>query len=131
MGANGAKNFENDDASDWVYDLTESDGPELLTEAFVTVEKLDFADAPDCCIALAAAEVVAAAKGKPSSDLPDEIRTWLENQDHLDKFKKLDKRAAKVAKKVQAKSELRDQWEESDDWHNWQMAVEGLLKRLG
>jgi hypothetical protein len=31
---------------------------------------------------------------------------------------------------VQAKSELRDQWEESDDWHNWQMAVEGLLKRL-
>ena len=130
MGANGAKNFENDDASDWVYDLTESDGPELLTEAFATVEKLDFADAPDCCIALAAAEVVAAAKGKPSSDLPDEIRTWLENQDHIDKFKKLDKRAAKVAKKVQAKSELRDQWEESDDWHNWQMAVEGLLKRL-
>jgi hypothetical protein len=130
MGANGAKNFENDDASDWVYDLTESDGPELLTEAFAIVEKLDFADAPDCCIALAAAEVVAAAKGKPSSDLPDEIRTWLENQDHLDKFKKLDKRAAKVAKKVQAKSELRDQWEESDDWHNWQMAVEGLLKRL-
>jgi len=130
MGANGAKNFENDDASDWVYDLTESDGPGLLTEAFATVEKLDFADAPDCCIALAAAEVVAAAKGKPSSDLPDEIRTWLENQDHLDKFKKLDKRAAKVAKKVQAKSELRDQWEESDNWHNWQMAVEGLLKRL-
>ncbi len=66
MGANGAKNFENDDASDWVYDLTESDGPELLTEAFAIVEKLDFADAPDCCIALAAAEVVAAAKGKPS-----------------------------------------------------------------
>ena len=130
MGANGAKNFENDDASDWVYDLTESDGPELLTEAFATVEKLDFADAPDCCIALAAAEVVAAAKGKPSSDLPDEIRTWLENQEHLDRFKKLDKRAAKVAKKVQAKSELRDQWEESDGWHNWQMAVEGLLKRL-
>ncbi|HET9792227.1 MAG TPA: DUF4259 domain-containing protein [Candidatus Angelobacter sp.] len=130
MGANGAKNFENDDASDWVYDLTESDGPELLTEAFATVEKLDFADAPDCCIALAAAEVVAAAKGKPSTDLPDEIRTWLENQDHLDKFKKLDKRAAKVAKKIQAKSELRDQWEESDGWHNWQMAVEGLLKRL-
>jgi tellurite resistance protein len=130
MGANGAKNFENDDAADWVYDLTESNGTEILAEAFAVIEKTDFADAPDCCIALAAAEVVAAAKGKPSSDLPDEIRTWLENQDHLDKFKKLDKRAAKVAKKVQAKSELRDQWEESDDWHNWQMAVEGLLKRL-
>jgi tellurite resistance protein len=130
MGANGAKNFENDDAADWVYDLTESNGTEILAEAFAVIEKTDFADAPDCCIALAAAEVVAAAKGKPSSDLPDEIRTWLDNQDHLDKFKKLDKRAAKVAKKVQAKSELRDQWEESDDWHNWQMAVEGLLKRL-
>jgi hypothetical protein len=130
MGSNGARNFENDDATDWVYDLTESNGTDLLSEAFSVVEKMDFADAPDCCIALAAAEVVAAAKGKPSSDLPDEVRTWLEDQEHLEKFKKLDKRAAKVAKKVQAKSELRDQWEESDDWHNWQMSLEGLLKRL-
>jgi hypothetical protein len=130
MGATGAKNFENDDAADWAYDLAESNGTSLLAEAFGVVEKMDFADAPDCCIALAAAEVVAAAKGKPSSDLPDEIRTWLEDQENSDGFKKLDKRAAKVAKKVQAKSELRDLWEESDDWHNWQMAVEGLLKRL-
>ena len=52
MGANGAKNFENDDASDWVYDLTESDGPELLTEAFATVEKLDFAEAQDDSVSL-------------------------------------------------------------------------------
>jgi len=130
MGATGAKNFENDDAADWAYDLAESNGTSLLAEAFGVVEKMEFADAPDCCIALAAAEVVAAAKGKPSSDLPDEIRTWLEDQENPDGFKKLDKRAAKVAKKVQAKSELRDLWEESDDWHNWQMAVEGLLKRL-
>ncbi len=130
MSATGPRNFENDDATDWVYDLTESTGTDLLSEAFAVVEKTDFADAPDCCIALAAAEVVAAAKGKPSSDLPDEVRTWLEDQERLDGFKKLDKRAAKVAKKVQAKSELRDQWEESDGWHNWQMALEGLLKRL-
>jgi Domain of unknown function (DUF4259) len=130
MSATGPRNFENEDATDWVYDLTESNGTDLLSEAFAVVEKTDFADAPDCCIALAAAEVVAAAKGKPSGDLPDEVRTWLEDQERLDGFKKLDKRASKVAKKVQAKSELRDQWEESDDWHNWQMAVEGLLKRL-
>lgn len=130
MSATGAKNFENDDAADWVYELTESNGTELLTEAFSTVEQMDFADAPDCCIALAAAEVVAAAKGKPSSDLPDEIRTWLDDQENIESFKKLDKRASKVTKKVQAKGELRDTWEESDDWHNWQVAVEGLLKRL-
>ena len=30
MGANGARNFENDDATDWVYDLTESNGIDLL-----------------------------------------------------------------------------------------------------
>ena len=65
MGATGAKNFENDDAADWAYDLAESNGTSLLAEAFGVVEKMDFADAPDCCIALAAAEVVAAAKGKP------------------------------------------------------------------
>lgn len=131
MGSTGTGNFDNGDAADWVYDLTESGGTDVLKDAFAAIEQSEYPDAPDCCIALAAAEVVAAAKGKPAADLPESIHKWVGDHEEPAALKKLDKRAAKAAKKVQSKSGLRDQWEESDDWHNWQMAVEGLLKRLG
>jgi hypothetical protein len=125
-------NFGNDEATDWLYDLEETYGAELLAEAFDVITKGEFHEQSDCCIALAAAEIVAAAKGKPAPDLPDEARKWLGNQDTSDmaKIKALNKKAIVAVKKIQNKSELRDQWEESDEWHSWQMVVEGLLKRL-
>lgn len=130
MIAQGTGNFANDDATDWIYDLTESGGTDVLADAFSAIDSSDYPDLTDACIALAAGEVVAAAKGKPSPDLPGEIARWVGDHYKPESIKKLDKRAAKAVKKVQMKSELRDQWEESDEWHNWQMVVEGLLKRL-
>ena len=109
MIAQGTGNFANDDATDWVYDLTESGGIDVLTEAFSAIEGNDYPDLTDACISLAAAEVVAAAKGKPSGDLPNEINRWVEDHDKPEAIKKLDKRAAKSVKKVQMKSELHDQ----------------------
>lgn len=129
MGARETGNFANDDASDWLYDLEESDGPDLLKEAFKAVGN-GYPESPDCCIALAAAEVVAAAKGKPSPDLPDDVRKWLENQENLNTITALTKPAITAVNKVSAKSELRDSWEESDSWHDWLQVVEGLRRRL-
>ena len=125
-------NFVNDEATDWLYDLEETYGTELLAEAFDTITKGEFHEQADCCIALAAAEIVAAAKGKPAPDLPEDARKWLGNQDTaaVNKIKALGKKAIVAVKKVQAHSELRDQWEDSDEWHSWNMVVEGLLKRL-
>lgn len=125
-------NFGNDEATDWLYDLEETYGTELLAEAFDVITKGEFHEQSDCCIALAAAEMVAAAKGKPAPDLPDDARKWLGNQDTSDlaKIKALSKKAIIAVKKIQNKSELRDQWEDSDEWHSWQMVVEGLLRRL-
>lgn len=53
MGAWGIKSFENDDASDWLYDLEESDDPSVIQKAL----QLDMAylEAPECCNALASA----------------------------------------------------------------------------
>lgn len=125
-------NFGNDEATDWLFDLEETYGAELLAEAFDVITKGEFHEQSDCCIALAAAEIVAAAKSKPAPDFPDDARKWLGNQDTSDlaKIKALSKKAIAAVKKIQAKSELRDQWEESDEWHSWNMVVEGLLKRL-
>jgi hypothetical protein len=125
-------NFSNDEATDWLYDLEETYGTQLLADAFDVITKGEFHEQSDCCIALAAAEIVAAAKGKPAPDLPDDARKWLGNQDTADvnKIKALNKKAITAVKKIQAHSELRDQWEDSDEWHSWNMVVEGLLKRL-
>ena len=122
-------NFGNDDASDWVFDLEESSGADLLKQAFADVNSHSY-EATDCRIALAAAEIVAAAKGKPSPDLPERARKWLGNQEEVEDITALAKKAITVVNKISVKSELRDEWEESDGWHEWQQAVEGLRRRL-
>ncbi len=130
MGAWETGNFGNDDASDWVYELEESSGTDLLKEAFKAVTGNAYPESSDCCIALAAAEVVATAKGTPPADLPDGVRQWIDNQDEVEAIKALAKTAITVVNKISAKSELRDLWEESESWHEWQQVVEGLQRRL-
>lgn len=130
MGARETGNFGNDDASDWVYELEESNGADLLKEAFRAINGNGYPETPDCCIALAAAEVIASAKGKPPDDLPDGIRQWLDDQEQLNAITGLAKTAITAVNKISAKSELRDSWEESDSWHDWLQVVEGLRRRL-
>jgi Domain of unknown function (DUF4259) len=129
MGSQETGNFGNDDASDWVFELEESSGPGVLKEAFKAVQSSSYPDTADSCIALAAAEVVAAAKGMPSTDLPDDVRKWIEDQE-AGPIQSLVKAAITAVNKVSTKSELRDSWEESDSWHDWQQVVEGLRRRL-
>jgi hypothetical protein len=130
MGAWGPGSFENDDASDWADDLEGSSGLGMIKEALKTVEKNKYPESPDCCIALAAAEVVAAAKGKPSPDFPDGLREWLAAQKDLSALASLDKTTVNVNNKVQLKSELKEQWEESSDWLAWSKVLNDLQNRL-
>ena len=130
MGAWEVGNFANDDAADWVDDLEDSSGTKLLIQAFEAAEKSDYIESPDCCVVLAAAETIATANGHPSEDLPDGVRDWVEKQKDTGPVKALTTRAAKIVRRLQNKSELRDLWEESDDWQAWQRVIEGLLHRL-
>ncbi|HLJ86274.1 MAG TPA: DUF4259 domain-containing protein [Candidatus Angelobacter sp.] len=130
MGAWGTGNFENDDASDWMFELEDSSGVALLKAVFAKVEKNAYPEAPDCCVALAAAEVVAAAKGKPSEDLPEEARNWIDRQAKLDDIKVLDKVAKKAIDRIRNKSELKELWQDSEDWPKWQQVLNRLEQRL-
>jgi len=78
MGAWGAGNFENDDALDWLAVL-QAEGLPAAGAAIQDVLTLadDYLEAPTCCAALAAAEVIAALRGRPASRLPDELVEWL------------------------------------------------------
>jgi Domain of unknown function (DUF4259) len=78
MGAWGHKNFENDDACDWVYDLEKSKDKQVIHEALnIVLNNHDYLESPDCCNALAAADVVLAGVSGEYTRVTDEVRNWL------------------------------------------------------
>ncbi len=77
MGAFGPGSFENDDALDFAAEL-EASGAVALSEVLERAVGGDgVRDAGLGAAALAAAEVVAALAGRPSGELPDEVKLWV------------------------------------------------------
>lgn len=131
MGAWGEGNFENDDAMDWVGDLEQYQGLSDLMKVLAPVATAGAAiyiEAPDCCRALAGAETVAAARGKPSQDLPDGVHDWISNhKGNLDPA--LLDAAKKTVERIKTSSELKELWEEGDP-ESWQKVIASLELRL-
>jgi hypothetical protein len=126
MGAWGPGSFDNDDALDWLDDLLDG-ASDAIREALEATDAEEL-EAPDASSALAAAEVVAAAAGKPAPDLPGEVSDWLE--EHGPKqATELAPLARRAAERIRRDSELRDLWEENDPTA-WFDAVDDLLARL-
>lgn len=130
MGAWGFSSFENDDALDWVIDLEKA--PDLGVLEVTLSEVLDseeeYLDASVCCFALAAAEVVAALVGKPSEKLPEEVTQWVEGKGEPDSS--LISIAKRAIQAILDDSELKELWEETDEFELWHADVEGILERL-
>ena len=79
MGAWGTGSFDNDDALDFVVRL-EREGETSIRAAFEDVTGLDAGDyleAPEASSAIAAGEVVAAARDGDVSRLPEAVHDWL------------------------------------------------------
>ena len=130
-GAWGTGSFENDDALDWVADCTDAKDIAPVARALSAVMKSEYIEAPDGSAAVAAAEVIAAALGKPSPNLPSELRTW--TQKHLsDKLAQLAPLAKKALVRIQDSeiSELKQLWSEGDS-KKWAAAIAELSSRLG
>ena len=138
MGTWGMKAFESDDSMDWVAELEQSsDGSavrQALTAAAGTSAE-ECLEAPDGQIAIAAAEVVAAAASGAADDLPEEVRAWLTaNGASVAGDVELATRA--VARVIATtNSELRDLWSVDDgadpaDIAAWESHVADLQRRL-
>jgi len=71
--------FENDDAMDWVYDLSDFETLSRVSNTLdvIVKNKNDHSDVTDCHIALAAAEVIAAMRGDATTELPEELEEWI------------------------------------------------------
>ena len=130
MGAWGYGNFDNDDASDWVWELEESSDDTVLKRAFEAVSTGEYVEAPDCAVALAAAEVVAALREHPVEKLPEGVVAWVSarNATASDELLAVARRAVET---ILAESEMRELWEETEDFAEWQKLLQGLLVRLG
>ena len=130
MGAWGYGSFENDDAGDWVWELEDAKNLDPVLSAIETIENGGaYLEAPDCSIAIAAAEVVAAIFGKPSDDLPESLHEIVDGLSGSVP-PTLKSRAGAVVLRIKTESELKELWSESGALDDWETQIDGLLMRL-
>jgi hypothetical protein len=130
MGAWGTGTFENDDASDWLFALEGTTDHALLESALrAAATPQGYLEAPTCCEALAAAEVVASLRGWPSSALPPEVSQWVSAHRGAP-APALTALATQAIDRIERDSELRDLWADSDENSDWLRAIAELRRRL-
>ena len=131
MGAWDSGPFDNDDASDWLWELEESSDTTVIAAALHAIAQGgdDFLEAPDCATALAAAEMVAALCGQPRAELPDEAREWVSDNEGLD-ASPLVPIALEVVQQIRTDSELKELWDEGEDPAKWYATLDDLTRRL-
>jgi len=130
MGAWGVLPFENDNALDWMWNLEEAIDTSVLTDALEAVASSDALLCGDCEEAVAAAEVVAALRGKGPGDLPEEVGAFLRAQRKQKPPTKLVELAITVTQRIAEASDLKVRWDRSDRAQAWQEAMKDLLQRL-
>lgn len=139
MGAWGTRTFECDSALDFFSDFCESqENVAALEAAFDAVlQNEDYIDADVATDALASAEIIAYVKGHPSEDFPsEELHQPFLPVESLTHYLNdaLVYKAIKAVKKVKEApySELRELWEEADEYYaEWQAVMDDLMQRVG
>ena len=128
-GTWGYGQFENDEALDRSSDWADSGSAADIRRALEAVQQLPYVEAPEAMTALVAAEVVAAALGRPSDDLPQDLKSWLAAQ-ATQELEALAPLARAAISKVTApeSSELYELW--AEDVSDWLLAVADLESRL-
>lgn len=130
MGAWGVGSFENDEALDWVAEL-EDQGLIAAGAAFQDIREFadEYLEAPACSAAVAAAEVVAALRGHPAAELPENVATWIAAHPG-DPGAELVLAARLAIDAVLTDSELAELWSGSEEGEEWRSCVLDLQRRL-
>jgi hypothetical protein len=128
MGAWGTAAFDNDDASDWVYEL-EKGGIAAVESALKEALGPGELEMPTDVNAIAAGEVIAAALGRPVAGLREDILELAiglassVTPEHAT-------RARTAVERVLTGSEVAELWGETDDDDEWRGLVQDLVQRL-
>ena len=129
MGTWGARSFENDAALDWLSEL-EAYGIAAIRNTLEAVTgAIAYVDADEAQFAVAAAEVVAAARGNGGDELPEEVGVWINA--HAAKVSGQDAVLARnAATRVRDSSELQELWDDNGPDNDWKHHIGGLIVRL-
>ena len=135
MDAWDADALGNDTATDWLAEVVETTDLGMILEAFDTVLSAgdDTVELQAGEEAIAAAELVAWLAGQPgkSGDHADMIETWID-ENELEFTDSLAKKARRSIDRVfNNPSELREAWEEGEDFDDWKAELAKLKERLG
>jgi hypothetical protein len=135
MGAWGFTTFDNDDAADWLDELSDHQSLALVREtiaAVLEVEPDEEVDAPLASAALAASELIAAAIGRPSGAArkQEELMIWISKMRPSPDAALIADALSAIDRILGPHSELRALWEESDDYAAWTDDVMQLRARL-
>jgi hypothetical protein len=134
MGAWDVGTFDNDNALDWVHEFLDNPGLDALRDALdlaIAVEDNEDLPASSCSMALAAAEMVAALRGRATPKLPEELAAWVDaNKAAVQPDERLLDKARRAVARVQARSELKELWDEAEDAKVWQSQMNDLAVRL-
>jgi hypothetical protein len=133
MGTWALHSFANDDAGDLIGDLVEGTDLSPVQEAIERVESTaGYLEAPEAQRGIAACEVVALVLGHASaaSQSEEELTAWVARvKPSMDAA--VVSRAVQLVDRVLAPdSELRELWEESDEFNDWQADIRALRARL-
>lgn len=129
MGAWGIKTFENDDSSDWLYDLEESDDLSVI-ENTLNEANQEYVEAPEGCNILAAAEIILGLQGK-GRELPENAKEWIEKNKTLNVDSLVGAAIKAIDVVLSENSELLELWQDAaDDFDAWKTDVESIKAAL-
>jgi hypothetical protein len=134
MGAWDVGTFENDDALDWVHEFLEDPGLDALRDTLdlvVSLDEAEYVQADACGMVLAAAEMVAALRGRAAAKLPEPLGAWVDaNKVSQKPDDRLMDKARRAVARIMFRSEIKELWDESEDAKAWESEMEGLAARL-
>jgi hypothetical protein len=129
MGGWGTGSFENDDAQNFLGQL-KAFGIDDLGKILVRAgDERDYLEAPESSVAIAAAEVIAALRGAPPTNVPREIADWMSTA-RTGATPDLNELARRAVHKVRTNSELKDLWLEAEGLNEWSAGLRDLEQRL-
>ncbi len=132
MATPNTGSFANEDALDWLDSFT-ADGARALQAALGAVNDLDpndYLEAVPAAHALAAAEIVAAARDGDTERVPEEaLERISEDRAKLCNAPLVDA-ARNAVERVVSDSELKELWDDTEHGELWEEEVRELLDRL-
>ena len=134
MGTWSVEPFGNDDAADWASELEDSNDLSPIQEAVDAVLALgdEYLEAPEATTAVAAIDVLARVAGNfgERTAYTEAVDSWVEGLELTPNPELIDKALRAIDRILAENSELRDLWEDSDDFEAWKLSMQALRERV-